>query len=1047
MKKKLLLFFVLSIISLNSIFAQGRKITGRVTGVDDGQPLPGVSVKIQGTDRGVQTDADGLYVINAVSGQNVLVFSFIGYTTTTTNIGSLHKVDIKLKPINKELSEVLVVGYGTEAKKTVTGAISRVTAKSIADRPVTGVDQALQGLAAGVQVTSSSGTPGGGVSIRVRGTSSINASSQPLYVVDGTPINAGNYSLLGFGNQSTNALNDINPDDIESIDVLKDASSAAIYGSRASNGVVLITTKHGKVGKTQIDLSYYRGLQNPTKKIDVLTGPQYIQLLQDAITNRYASSIGTPTYPTLKDFTEKFLGLKNVSNAPDTYPTTNWQDEVFKKNAPISSYNLSINGGNEKTRFNFTSGYFDQQGTLKGSDYKRFNARLNLDHTINDQFKIGTNMTFSRTTQNRINNDNNIYGVLSAAILETSAIPVYNADGTYAKDSNSSVENPVAAYKEPLNLTTNGRLLSNVFGEYKILPYLTFKTNFAADYVVYDERRFLPTTLNAGLPTGSGTETHQSDLNVLNENTLTFNKSFGDHNLSILAGEAYQKDNYSSLQAGGTGFPGNDIPRLSAAAVKTTATSGGTSNVLLSYFGRANYNYKEKYLFSASLRNDASSRFGKNKRSGYFPSVSGGWRISDESFLKNASWLSNLKLRGGYGLTGNYNIGDFAARTLIGSGFNYNQLAGLAPSQLGSPDLTWENTKQTDLALDFGLFNNRLTISVDVYKKTTDNLLLNVPLPGSSGFTVYTDNVGKLQNKGLEIELQSVNFKSKSFSWNTGFNIAFNRNKVLALANGNAPFPQGFASWVEVGQPLGSFRGYKVAGIFQSQQEINDLNAAAKTKTGNANALYQVAATSPGDIKFADLNGDGVITAADQTISGSAQPSFVGGLTNNMKYKDFDLSFFWQFSYGNKIYNNTRSFAEGQNSVFGQFATVLNRWTPTNTNTDIPRAVYGDPNQNNRVSDRFIENGSYLRLKNVTLGYTIPKFAAQAIHVRSVRVYVSAQNLATITKYSGFDPELSTFNDGNSVTTAASTSNTAPGTDFLTAPQARTIIFGVNVGF
>ena len=1043
MKKKILLFFVLSIISLNSIFAQGKKITGRVTEVDNGQPLPGVSVKIQGTDRGVQTNANGIYTIDATSGENVLVFSFIGYTTLSIKAGTSQTLNVKLSAVNNELSEVVVVGYGTEIKKTITGAISRVSAKSIADRPVTGVDQALQGLAAGVQVTSSSGTPGGAVSIRVRGTSSINANSQPLYVVDGTPINAGNFALLGFGNQATNALNDISPDDIESIEVLKDAASAAIYGSRASNGVVLITTKHGKVGKTQIDLSYYRGLQNPTKKIKTLTGPQYIQSLQDAIFNRYGSLIGTAPYLTLKDVIEKRVGLSNVSDKSDTYPTTNWQDEVFKKNVPISSYNLSINGGNEKTRFNFTSGYFDQQGTLNGSDYKRFNMRLNLDHAISNQFKIGTNIAFSRTNQNRINNDNNIYGVLSAAVLESPAIPVYNADGTYAKDSNSSVENPVAAYKEPLNLTTNGRLLSNVFGEYKILPYLTFKTNFAADYVIYDERRFLPTTLNAGLPSGSGTETHQSDLNILSENTLTFTKSFGDHNLTILAGEAYQKDNYSSLQAGGTGFPGNDIPRLSAAAVKTTATSSGSSSVLLSYFGRANYNYKERYLFSASLRNDASSRFGKNKRNGYFPSVSAGWRINDESFMKNVTWLSNLKLRGSYGLTGNYNIGDFASRTLIGSGFNYNQIAGLAPSQLGSPDLTWENTKQSDLALDFALFNDRLSISVDVYKKTTDKLLLSVPLPGSSGFTGYTDNVGKLQNKGLEIELQSVNFKGKSFSWNTSFNIAFNRSKILALSNGNTPFGSGFASWLEVGSPLGSFRGYKVAGIFQSQQEINDLNAAAKTKTGNAGALYQVAATSPGDIKFVDVNGDGVITAADQTILGSAQPSFIGGITNNMRFKDFDFSFFWQFSYGNKIYNNTRSFAEGQSGVFGQFATVLNRWTPTNTNTDMPRGVYGDPNANNRVSDRFIENGSYLRLKNVTLGYTIPKSAIQAINVRSIRIYVSAQNLATITKYSGFDPELSTFNDSGTT----NTSNTAPGTDFLTAPQARTIIFGVNVGF
>ncbi|MBD1391886.1 SusC/RagA family TonB-linked outer membrane protein [Mucilaginibacter glaciei] len=1036
MKKNLLTLLFFSIMAVTTAFAQSRKITGRVSGTDDGQPIPGVTVKIAGTTSGVQTDNDGLYTINASTGQT-LVFSFIGYDSKSVIISAGNRYDTRIVPNNKQLSEVVVTGYGSQAKRTFTGSSATINAKSIKDRPVVGLDQALQGQAAGVQVTSASGTPGGGVSIRVRGTSSINASSQPLYVVDGTPINTGSYSQLGFGNQQTNALNDISPDDIESIEVLKDAAAAAIYGSRASNGVIIVTTKRGKIGSTKVDLGYYTGFQNVTKKIPTLTGPQYIANLQEAVTNRYSALIGTATYPTLKALLENGLGLRNVSNDPSTYGTTNWQEEVFDKNAPISNYNLSINGGNEKTRFSLTSGYFDQKGTIKGSEYKRINLRLNLDHNVNDKFKVGTSIGINRAIQNRINNDNNIYGVLSAAILESSAIPIYNADGTYAKDSNSSVENPVAAYKEPYNLTTNGRILANVFGEYKILPYLTFRTNFGADYLIYDERRFLPTTLNAGLPNGSGTETHVQDLNTINENTLTFNKTFNKHNLTVLLGQAYQKDDYQSLAAGGTGFSGNTIFRLSAASVKSTATSGGTSSVLESYFARANYNFDEKYLFSASIRDDASSRFGVNKRNGYFPSVSAGWRVSEESFLKNVSWLSNLKLRGSYGLTGNYNIGDFASRTLLGVGANYNLLAGYFPSQLGNPNLTWENTKQTDLAVDLGFFGDRLTLSVDVYNKRTDRLLLNVPLVGSSGFTGVTDNVGAIQNRGLDIDLQSVNIKTKDFSWNTNFNISFNRNKVLALANNNAPFGAGFASWIQVGQPLGAFRGYKVAGIFQTQQEINDLNAAAKTKTGSATANYQVATTAPGDIKFADLNGDGVVTSADQEILGSAQPKFVGGLTNSLRYKDFDFSFFWQFSYGSKVYNNTNAFAQGQNSVFGQFAAVLNHWTPTNTNTNIPRAVYGDPNTNNRTSDRFLENGSYARLKSATLGYTLDKSAVKFLHVRSVRLYAAAQNLFTITKYSGFDPELSTFSD----------TNTSPGTDFLTAPQAKTFTFGVNVGF
>jgi TonB-linked SusC/RagA family outer membrane protein len=1040
MKRILLTFLLLSVIALSSVYAQSRKITGRVTGADDGQALPGVSVKVTGTNTGVQTDNDGLYSLQLPSNAQTLTFSFIGYSPQTVTIGQGNRYDVKLTPNNKQLSEVVVIGYGTVLKRDATSAISSVSAKDIEDRPITGIDQALQGQAAGVLVTSSSGTPGGGVTVRVRGTSSINSGSQPLYVVDGTPINISNLAQLGFGNQQPNPLDDINPNDIESLEVLKDAAATAIYGSRGTNGVVIVTTKKGKAGATKIDVNYYTGVQNVTKKIPLLTGPQYIQELQDEVTNRYGALIGPNPgqFASLQTLLTSGLGLQNVGGVPSSYPTSNWEDLVFRKNAPISDYNIAISGGNDKTKFNISGDYFNQQGTIKGSDYTRLSFRTNIDHNISDKFKVGTNFSFNYTKQDRINNDNNINGVLSAAILESPAIPVYNSDGTYAKDVNSSVENPVAAYKEPLNLTTNGRLLSNVYGEYKILPNLTFRTNFAADYTSFGEQRFSPTTLNAGFASnGSGTQSQTELLNVLNENTLTYKKSIGKHNFTVLAGESYQKESSQVLVASGTGFPGNQITQLSASAIKTNAFSTGSSDILESYFARVNYNFDEKYLFSASIRDDASSRFGANKRDGVFPSVSAGWRINQENFLKDVTWLSNLKLRGSYGITGNNNIGDFASRTLIGVGANYNGFPGLSPSQLGTSNLTWESTAQTDVALDLGFFNDRLTLSVDYYNKISSNLLLFQPLVGSSGFTGYTNNIGKLQNKGWEFEVQSINVKSSSFSWTTNFNIAFNRNKVLALANGNAPFGSGFASWIQVGQPLGSFRGYQTAGIFQNQAEINALNAAAQAKTGNPTTTYQTALTAPGDVKFVDLNGDGVVNSNDQKILGSAQPLFIGGLTNTFKYKSFDLNFFWQFSYGNLIYNDTNAFAEGQNSVFGDFAAVLNHWTPTNTNTNIPRPVYGDPNQNNRTSNRFLENGSYARLKNAALGYTLPKSTAQSIGMRSLRVYISAQNLFTITKYSGFDPEVSTFD----------TTNISPGTDFLTAPQAKTILIGLNVGF
>ncbi|MDB5010547.1 MAG: hypothetical protein JWQ06_1336 [Mucilaginibacter sp.] len=1038
MKKNLLNLLLLSFFALSGAFAQSRKITGSVTGSDDGTPLPGVSVKIEGTSFGTQTDPDGHYSISLPANANTITFSLIGFNKQTVSLGSGSVYNVKLVSNNKQLTEVMVVGYGTESKRNVTGAISKVTSEAIGDKPVTGLDQALSGQMAGVSINSSSGTPGGAVTVRIRGVSTINAGSQPLYVVDGTPIISTSDAQLTFGNGSTDPLNDINPNDIESIDVLKDAAAAAIYGSRASNGVVIVTTKKGKAGKTHVDLDYYTGYQAPTKEIPTLTGPQYIQLLQESILNRYPTLVRNGvTYTSLKALMEQSIGLVGDSNDPSTYPSTNWQDIVFNKSAPISNYNLSINGGDEKTKFNITSGYFKQAGIVRGSDYNRFNFRINLDHAVTDKIKFGTNTSFNRSTQNRINNDNNIYGVLSAGILETSAIPVYNADGTYAKDPNSSVENPVAAYKEPFNLTLNYRLLSNVYGEYQITPYLKFRTNFAADYSLNHERRFLPTTLNAGLPTGSGSETYYSDLNVLNENTLTFNQTFGDHSLNILLGQSYQDDSWESMLGTATNFPSNYLYRLSVASVKNNVTSSGSSNALLSYFSRANYTYKGRYILSASLRSDGSSRFGTSNRYGYFPAFSGAWILSDEPFIQKNDILSTLKLRGSWGKTGNSQIGDFASRTLVGGGFFYNGGSGLAPTQLGTNTLSWEKTTQTDVAFDLGFFKDRLTLSVDLYKKITNGLLATVPLPGSSGFTGYTDNNGSVRNEGIEIDLHSTNFKSSSFTWTTGFNIAFNRNTVLSLANNNNPYGTGFASWVQVGQALGSFRGYVVDHIFQSQAEVDAANAAAKTATGNATALYQLATTAPGDIKFKDLNGDGVVNSADQKILGSAQPQFTGGFNNYFKYHDIDLSFFFQFSMGGKLLNDTRQFAEGMNSVFGQFATTLNRWTPTNTNTDMPRAVYGDPSQNTRISDRFIENGSYGRLKNLTLGYSLPSTIADKIHVRKIRLFASAQNLFTITKYKGFDPEISTFND----------SNTSQGTEFLTVPQAKTITFGANVGF
>jgi len=1014
MKQKLLSIFLVCVLVASAAFAQDKRITGKVTAQEDGLPLPGVSIKVTGSQLGTQTDVNGNYSLNVPSTGKSLQFSFIGFISQTVSIGSKTAINISLANDATTLSEVVVTAYGTLKRGEVTGSQTSVKAADIANTPILSPEQALQGRAAGVQVTQASGTPGGGISIRVRGPSSISGSSQPLYVVDGVPINTGSYSQLGAGGQTTNALSDINPNDIESIEVLKDAAASAIYGSRAANGVIIVNTKRGLNQATKISFNSYYGTQQVNKKIPTINGQQYIELINEGLGARFGL-----------DYNSAF----GLSANPADYPSTNWQDIIFEK-ANISNYELSARGGNEKTKFAVSGTVFDQRGIVIGSGFKRYNGRINVDNQATDKLKLTLNASFSNSTSNRINNDNNINGIVSAAILFGSHIPAYNADGSYGKDPLSPVDNPIASAIERTFLFNSNRLLTSGAAEYKILPSLTFKSQLSLDYVFTKDRNFNPTTTNTGAGTaGSGSEGQNQEINYITENILNYAKVFNKkHSLNLTGVFSYQESNFESLFAAATNFPGNSIRRLSAGAVRTTATSGGSSNALESYVARVNYAFNEKYIFQSSVRIDGSSRFGSEKRYGTFPSVSAAWRVSEESFIKNIKSISDLKLRGSYGIVGNQEIGNFTSLQLVGGGANYLQQSGLAPTQLGNPLLSWENTEALDLGLDLGMFNNRLTFTFDAYQRKTSDLLLNKPLVGSSGFLGIQSNIGDIQNRGLEFGLTGVIFDKPNFKWNSNFNISFNKNEVLAIS-GN-PFAAGFASWVEVGQPLGAFRGYRTDGIFQNQAEIN----AAPIQTVSSNAR---ARTAPGDIKFKDLNGDGRITGDDQEIIGGGLPTYYGGFTNNFTYKNFDLSAFLQFSGGNQIYNNNRAFAEGMNSVFGQFETVLSRWTPTNTNTTMPRAIWGDPNNNRRTSDRFLEDGDYIRMKNISLGYTFSPKIATKLRVSNLKFYVAAQNLFTITDYSGFDPEVSAFSD----------TNTAPGTDFLTFPQAKTFTAGLNLTF
>ena len=1074
MKKLLLMSILLMVTLLQQVTAQNRSISGRVTDRTTGEGIPGVTVLVKGTTNGISTNADGGYTLTVPTSGATLQFSAIGFIAVEQPVGTANQVNVALAQDTRELSEVIVTGYGQQQeRRDVTGSVVTIKAESFKDQPVIGVDQALQGRAAGVQVFQNSGTPGSGISVRVRGAASIGGSNEPLYVVDGLPINGGNSSQLGTGNQQVNALNDLNPNDIASIEVLKDAAAAAIYGSRASNGVVLITTKRGQAGKTKIDVDYYRGAQTVWKKPQIINGAQQTQLFLDQVSNRYpANADGTVTtnpgnsttpptiYRSYADLAAYTFGPGDRTRAngiysyvdagpirplsqfqdPSTATSTNWADQVLRT-APITNYGLNFSGGSEASRYRLSLGYFDQQGTVVGSGYNRMSVRLTVDNKVSDKVKMGVSLGLSSATNNRINNDNSIYGALTTARLTAADLPIYNADGTYYKSG--SIENPVAAVREPFIKSVNNRLIATQYTEFEFIKHLKYRATFGLDYLYGRDDRFYSTLTNAGAAVrGDATAATLQEPNFNHFSAFTYNNTFGkDHSLTVLAVAEYQRDVQSTIFAEVTGFPSNAIQQLSAGATKTVATSSSTLNALFGVLGKVDYSFKSRYLFSATVRRDRSSRFGADNQVGYFPAASAGWRVIDESFLKEQQILSELKLRGSYGETGNQNFNNFGSRGLIGPGNNYLDQGGLSFSQLANPNLKWERTRSTDLGIDFAILQNRFYVSADVYKRKTDDLLLAQPIPANSGFTSYSANIGNLENKGLEINLNTVNVRGEkdAFNWETNFNISFNRNKVTALSTDTSPtgLASGFASRLKVGEPLGAFYGYRVDHIIQTQEEVNALNEAARAATGRATATYQTQGTRAGDIKFKDLNGDGVVNASDQEIIGNAQAKYYGGFSNTFRFKGFDLNALLQYNMGNQIYNAGKAFTQGMSTSYGQDVEVLNRWTPDNTNTDVPRAVFGDPNSNNRASDRFLENGSFARLKTVTLGYTLPASVMTRIHMRSARIYAQAQNLVTFTSYPGLDPEVSTF-AGN---------NQALGTDFFTFPQARTITGGITLGF
>jgi TonB-dependent starch-binding outer membrane protein SusC len=1010
-----------------------RQVTGRVTD-ENNTGLPGVSVVLKGTSRGTTTNSDGRFELTVPeTGSPVLVFSFVGYLSQELAVGNQSQVNVTLAVDTKSLEEVVVVGYGTQQQRDVTSAITSLKAKDLRNQPVTSPDALLQGKAAGVQVVQNSGTPAGEIFIRIRGTASLLGETRPLYVVDGVPLNNFGGTVLDAGGQRQSALADINPNDIESIDILKDAAAAAIYGARGSNGVVLITTRRGKSGKARFNFDSYTGVQSVTKKLDLLNGDQYVELLRESLTNRGRNPL--TEFP--------------FSEVKPTGTTTNYQDEIFRT-APISNYNLSVAGGNERVSTFASLGYFKQQGTIIGQDYKRYNVRVNLDYQATDRLKIGTSTLLSNALQNRVANDYSGFSILANALTRNPNLPVRNADGTYSVDPLNN-ENPVLLANEILAQSNQKRVISNLYAEYAILKNLKFRTTLGLDNLDDRQERYVPSFVLSRNGRAEALAVDNDQFTWVSDNTLTYQQQFGEHSVSVLGGMGYQKSQSNFLQAGGQ-TAGSNIIKTIAIADPYIPIHSISEWALLSYFGRASYNFKDKYLVDASFRVDGSSRFGANKRYGAFPALSAGWRISEEAFLKGSRVINDLKLRVGYGVTGNQEGlgGDYPSLALYGTGRNYDGNPGIGQANIPNPELGWESTEATNLGLDLSILNNRIGFTAEAYLKKTNDLIFERQLPWTSGFGgIGNANIGSMENKGLEFTLNTVNLTG-AFKWTTNFNISFNRNRITSLPdNGRLgsdfifKLPdtygvEGPYSIYRVGQSVGNFYGYLYQGVYASDADVPRIPDPENRITD----LYERGVRG-GEAAFLDVNGDGFISRADdRLLIGNALPKHIGGLTNTFSYNGLELSVVMNWSYGNQIYNMTRAALTGMIEDLNQSTEVLRRWKKEGDITDVPKALYGSSSVSGAsptdVSSRYLEDGSFLRFRNITLAYSLPTPLIQRIGLTNMRLYVSGQNLITITNYSGFDPESQNTGGGRIPSL---------GVDYLTQPQARVYTFGLNVGF
>ncbi|WP_341228411.1 TonB-dependent receptor [uncultured Arcticibacterium sp.] len=965
------------------------KIQGRVLD-ENGEGFIGVTVRVKGTTIGTSTNGNGDFSIEANPGDE-LVFSFVGYEETTLVLGNATRIEVTMKSDLNALDEIVVIGYGTVKKSDLTGSVSSIKSEDVNAFPTANVMQSLSGRASGVQVKQNTGAPGSGVSVRIRGTNSIQGSNEPLYVIDGFPVSS---QPLGINNT-----------DIESIEILKDASAIAIYGSRGANGVVLITTKSGKEGTMKVDYESSFGIQKLNKKIDLMNATEYAKFY-----NILSENEGNEPYYTQEQIDSFGEGF-------------DWQDFIYQ-DAPIQNHSLNISGGNSKTQFSVSGSFFGQNGIIKGSDYKRYSLRTNISHNISNKVKASFSTTLSKVKTSRQNSGGSIQGqsLISASLVAAPTLSPYNDDGSYSVLKTPLpviVVNPLNFINETIDNGTANNVLANGSLSYEPVEGLIFKVYGGIENS--DVRNDYYRTINFFNAQSYGSVSTTQFTSLVNENTISYNKSFGTkHSISAVGGFTYQDFLNTSLSGSGSGFlsDATETYNLGSATIPGIPGSGYSESVLLSYLGRLNYNFDNRFLATVSFRSDGSSKYSEGNKWGFFPSGALAWRLKNEAFIENIEFISDLKLRASWGKTGSQAIGAYATLNQLSSGktvFGDALYNTFAPSTTLPGELKWETTEQTDIGIDLAILNNRIQVSADYYNKNTHDLLNSVQLPSSTGFRNTIQNVGIIQNKGFEFSADAI-VTDGDFKWDLNGNIAFNKSKIVKLYGGqeiltgnvNVLVLNDDISILREGEPLGSFYGYQEDGYDEN-----------------------------GHIQYKDINGDGAINLNDKVILGNPNPKFIYGLNSFMSYKGFELTLFMQGSQGNDLANisgigNTLHYSWGMNMLKDA---LTDHWTPENTDAKYPAIGMF---QSFNFSNRFIEDGSFLRLRNVEIGYNFPVEKWKMSGIRNAKIYVSGQNLLTLTKYSWWDPEVNSQGGSSSVT---------QGIDFSTYPGAKSHVVGLRIGF